>query len=112
MNLFSPTPPRYSVLISISALAALIVSQTLLAAQAPKPVAQTTNRRLRTANGALPNTLKLAWKFKTAGPVVSAPAVANGRVYIGSGDKNVYCLNLKTGTKVWAYKTKDTVDAP
>ena len=35
----------------------------------------------------------------------SSPAVANGVVYIGSGDYNVYALNASTGVKLWSYAT-------
>ena len=37
--------------------------------------------------------------------VDSSPAVANGIVYIGSWDHNVYAFNANTGTKVWNYTT-------
>ena len=35
----------------------------------------------------------------------SSPAVANGVVYVGSGDYNVYALNAATGAKLWSYRT-------
>jgi outer membrane protein assembly factor BamB len=35
--------------------------------------------------------------------VLSSPAVANGVVYIGSYDGNLYALNATTGAKVWNY---------
>jgi len=31
----------------------------------------------------------------------SSPALHDGRVYFGSYDGNVYCLNAVTGTEVW-----------
>ncbi|HXY88918.1 MAG TPA: PQQ-binding-like beta-propeller repeat protein [Candidatus Acidoferrales bacterium] len=33
--------------------------------------------------------------------------VANGVVYIGSADHNVYALDADTGAKVWSYTTGD-----
>jgi len=33
------------------------------------------------------------WNYTTGGNVFSSPAVANGYVYFGSNDKNVYCLD-------------------
>ena len=36
---------------------------------------------------------------------VSSPAVANGVVYVGSDDGNVYALNATTGAKLWSYTT-------
>lgn len=77
----------------------------------------------------------LRWKFVTAGekryaathlhgsePVaetmpdpfdfyLSSPAIANGVVYFGSGDNNVYALNADTGTLKWKVKTGDVVHA-
>jgi outer membrane protein assembly factor BamB len=37
--------------------------------------------------------------------LLSTPAVYDGYVYFGAGDRNVYCLNAQTGTKVWNYST-------
>src|SRR5436309_13994493 len=78
-----------------------------VAQQQRKPVAAavkpavTVNRRLRVAGGSLATKFKLAWRFKTGGVVNSSPAVADGRVYIGSADKSVYALRLKDGVKLW-----------
>ena len=35
----------------------------------------------------------MLWKFKTGGGVYSSPAVANGTVYIGSYDGNLYAFS-------------------
>ena len=45
------------------------------------------------------------WTYTTGYWVFSSPAVANGVVYVGSGDDNVYALNAKTGAKLWSYAT-------
>jgi uncharacterized repeat protein (TIGR01451 family) len=37
--------------------------------------------------------------------VESSPAVANGVVYFGSLDRNVYALNASTGAKLWTFAT-------
>jgi outer membrane protein assembly factor BamB len=47
----------------------------------------------------------LLWSYTTGGGVNSSPAVANGVVYVGSGDGNVYALNASTGALVWSYAT-------
>jgi hypothetical protein len=39
----------------------------------------------------------------------SSPAVADGVVYVGSDDYNVYALNATTGTKIWNYPTGSTM---
>jgi outer membrane protein assembly factor BamB len=49
------------------------------------------------------------WQFKTKGPVVSSPAVANGIVYVGSYDRYVYAINQPDGKKLWAFKTQARV---
>ena len=45
------------------------------------------------------------WTYKTGGNVWSTPAVANGRVYVGSNDFKVYALNVETGGLVWSFAT-------
>lgn len=78
---------------------------------------------------------KLKWKFQTAGErryigthlhgsepaaepmpdpfdfYLSSPTVANGTVYFGSGDTNVYALDAGTGNLKWKFKTGDVVHA-
>jgi serine/threonine-protein kinase len=43
--------------------------------------------------------------------VSGSPAVANGVVYVGSYDQNVYALNAKTGSKLWSYATGNLVES-
>jgi outer membrane protein assembly factor BamB len=53
-----------------------------------------------------PTTLnELAWKFKTDGMVNSSPAVADGVVYVGSGDGRLYALDARTGKEKWSFNT-------
>src|SRR6266568_6329568 len=63
------------------------------------------------AAGNLPDKLSLLWSFKTGGPVKSSAAIVDGRVFIGSGDGQVYALELGGGKKVWAAKTGGPVDS-
>ena len=42
---------------------------------------------------------------------LSSPAVANGIVYFGSGDGNVYALDAAAGTVKWTFQTGDVVHA-
>src|SRR5208283_1055983 len=48
--------------------------------------------------------LQLKWSYATGGGW-SSPAVANGVVYVGSGNGNVYALKASTGALLWSYKT-------
>jgi len=41
--------------------------------------------------------------------VDSSPAVADGKVYVGSYDNKTYCLNASTGAKIWSYTTGSCV---
>jgi len=64
------------------------------------------------AHGELATPLKLLWSFKTGGPVNSSAVVAEGKVFVGSGDNQVYALDLKSGAQIWAFKTGGPVEAP
>lgn len=44
---------------------------------------------------------KELWSFFTNGPVRLAPAIAAGKVYVGSDDGYAYCLDAQTGKLVW-----------
>ena len=46
---------------------------------------------------------KLAWTFATRARVESSPAIAGGRVYVGSNDGRFYVLNLSDGSKLWEF---------
>jgi outer membrane protein assembly factor BamB len=60
----------------------------------------------------LPDKPTLLWSFKTAGPVKSSAIIAQGHVFIGSGDSNIYAFNLNDGKKLWSFQTADPVEAP
>ena len=48
---------------------------------------------------------KAAWTFVTKARVESSPAIAGGRVFVGSNDGLFYVLNLDTGAKLWEFNT-------
>lgn len=55
-------------------------------------------------------TAKIHWTFEDGGGL-SAPAIASGRVYIGSGNTpNFYCLDAFTGKPLWIYKLGQRVE--
>ena len=47
----------------------------------------------------------IIWNYTPGGDVISSPAVADGKVYVGSYDNNVYCLDAATGANIWNYTT-------
>ena len=70
------------------------------------------DRSLRgVAEGELPDSLKLFWRARTGGAVGSSAAIVAGKVFVGSDDGHVYCLELKTGRKLWAFDAGDVVEA-
>lgn len=52
-----------------------------------------------------PTDLSVRWKFATGGAVISSPTVVDGRVYVGSNDRNLYCLDALTGNLIWNFTT-------
>ena len=51
------------------------------------------------------------WEFQTGEILSSSPAIgADGTVYIGSYDDNLYAIN-PDGTKKWAFDIGDDVDS-
>jgi len=44
------------------------------------------------------------WHFTAGGRIDSAPTVYDGRVYFGSADGWVYCLNAQDGTLAWRFR--------
>ena len=49
------------------------------------------------------------WAFKTDGWILSSPAVADGLVFFGSDDKNLYALETATGAQKWKFETHGPV---
>jgi outer membrane protein assembly factor BamB len=41
------------------------------------------------------------WAFQTTSHVECSPTIANGKIWFGAGDDGVYCLDEKTGEKIW-----------
>ncbi len=47
---------------------------------------------------------KLRWKAYTGGAIFCPPAVAQGRVYVGSADGRVYAFEAATGRRLWSFR--------
>lgn len=58
-----------------------------------------------------PSNMSLVWKFPTNGAIISSPSVADGTVYFGSQDKNIYAVNALSGTYVWNFTTLDAIES-
>ncbi|MCD4737800.1 MAG: PQQ-binding-like beta-propeller repeat protein [Anaerolineae bacterium] len=48
-----------------------------------------------------PNAGQLAWKYKTAGPILFSAAYHAGTIYFASNDSYAYALDAQTGSLVW-----------
>jgi eukaryotic-like serine/threonine-protein kinase len=59
----------------------------------------------------LPDKPTLAWTYKTGAPVKSSPAIVGGKVYIGSNDKLLHCIDLATGKKLWTFATEGEIES-
>lgn len=46
---------------------------------------------------------KAVWTFATRARVESSPAIAGGRVFVGSNDGMFYVLDLSNGSKLWEF---------
>lgn len=55
------------------------------------------------------NTGKEIWKTKTASIVWSSPVIHNDKVYIGSGEGVLYCLDLYTGQIINRFQTTGSI---
>ena len=52
---------------------------------------------------------KLMWDYPTDGPIRSSPKIAEGHVFIGSDDYNLYALNISTYQKSWSIHVEGAV---
>jgi len=58
-----------------------------------------------------PSNFTVAWKFTTNGAVISSPSVADGIVYVGSQDKNIYALGAWSGNLIWNFPTQGAIES-
>lgn len=59
----------------------------------------------------LPDAPILRWTFKTGGEVKSSAAILGDRVFVGSGDSNLYCLQLQDGRKLWSFRADGPIES-
>jgi outer membrane protein assembly factor BamB len=65
------------------------------------PVFRGTPDGLGVGTAKLPEQLQELWTFKTGNGIEGAVAVSEGIVYVGSADKHLYALDVKTGQQKW-----------
>ena len=59
----------------------------------------------RYSTSTAPATNDVLWSYQTGFNVRSSPAVADGKVFVGSSDNKVYCLDASDGSLIWTYQT-------
>jgi outer membrane protein assembly factor BamB len=65
------------------------------------------NEQRGIAHTKLPEKLELLWKHQAGEMVASTAAIVDGRVYAASLKGEVFCLDLKTGKRLWTYQSKE-----
>lgn len=45
------------------------------------------------------------WTFQAGGPIASSPVAADGKIFFGSYDGNIYCINAYNGSLLWKFPT-------
>ncbi|HDS00587.1 MAG TPA: hypothetical protein ENO22_10435 [candidate division Zixibacteria bacterium] len=46
---------------------------------------------------------KIFWEFRTEGPIMNAPAVKDGKVFVGSLDQKLYAFDARSGELLWTH---------
>ena len=48
---------------------------------------------------------KLNWTFDASGPIRCSPKIAEGHIFIGSDDGNMYAVNILSSRRTWKVET-------
>lgn len=59
----------------------------------------------------IPAELDLLWTYKTEAPVRSSAAIVGGKIYVGSDDEHLHCIDAATGKQVWTFKTGGPIES-
>ena len=62
------------------------------------------------ATSSLPDKLELLWKIPSVDGIPSTAAIADGIVYVGTLQGELWCLNLADGKFRWKYRSIEEVD--
>ncbi len=57
---------------------------------------------------------KIVWEYKNGenpGGFFSSPAIGKKRIYIGSRDRFLHCIDRETGIPLWKFRTRGDVDS-
>ena len=96
------------IIIAMATLPMLVLAQPFAfnqAIDAPWPMWRHDPAHTGAADGLGAKNLAIKWKFNAAAPLDSSATIVDGRVYIGSRDHNLYCLDAQNGSLIWKYTT-------
>src|SRR5919205_1187913 len=57
----------------------------------------------------VPKFSSVKWKFHTGGMVIGSAAAANGLIYVGSTDGNLYAIDAGSGLQKWKFEAKSRI---
>jgi outer membrane protein assembly factor BamB len=80
-----------------------VVFESAVASPADWPMYRNNPLHTGVAADTLPPPLALKWKQTFGGAVHSSPAVVGSRLYVGSGDGNLYAIDTATGNIIWTF---------
>ena len=58
-----------------------------------------------------PTSDQLLWTYETGSQVFSSPSVVDNRIYVGSSDQYLYCLNADTGELIWRFQADNGIES-
>jgi len=68
------------------------------------------NTQLGVAGSSLPKQLELLWKIDTKYGVSATAAIVGKRVYAGTINGDLLCVEKQSGTEIWSYRSIDDSD--
>jgi outer membrane protein assembly factor BamB len=66
--------------------------------EAAGPALEVEGSKLRASDGQG----RILWEFSAEGTIGAEPVIRDGRVYLGTAERIFYCLDAKSGRKVWS----------
>jgi outer membrane protein assembly factor BamB len=69
------------------------------------PMAGGTPQRTGIADAIITLPLMESWQFDTGGRILTAAAIAEGRVFVGSLSGRIFAIDLNSGAKIWEIQT-------
>jgi outer membrane protein assembly factor BamB len=73
------------------------------------PMFRANQNRIGITGYKVPNKASNLWKFETQNAIESSVTFYNNRIYFGSDDWFIYCVNANTGLEQWSFETSNQV---